>query len=228
MFVEVPEVLATLRMRLRDHPKRPRVSFVEGDCNLVIDEILRQLPTDHLTLAFIDPTGLQIRFETIRRLMHNRKVDLLMIIQFGMGILMNLHQYIKSEGGAHGHCGVALFDPDQGHIRPIPARSAMSAIGMRRRRRAALIGGVLGVFGFVHVISMDAWVSNYPVSCTVAGVIVAFMLSVAMFGTRRDDPRAFGNFEILAGAASSGMQSRSPFTRDRRRKRKPLRTPRMS
>ena len=63
----------------------------------------------------------------------------------------------------------------------------------------ALIGGVLGVFGFVHVISMDSWVSNYPVSCTVAGVIVAFMLSVAMFGTRRDSPRAFGNFEILAG-----------------------------
>ena len=63
----------------------------------------------------------------------------------------------------------------------------------------ALIGGVLGVFGFVHVISMDPWVSNFPVSCTVAGVIVAFMLSVAMFGTRRDNPRAFGNFEILAG-----------------------------
>jgi hypothetical protein len=30
-------------------------------------------------------------------------------------------------------------------------------------------------------------------------VIVAFMLSVTMFGTRRDNPRAFGNFKILAG-----------------------------
>ena len=65
----------------------------------------------------------------------------------------------------------------------------------------ALIGGVLGVFGFVHVVSMDSWVSTYPVSCTVAGVIVAFMLSVAMFGTRRDSPRAFGNFEILVGCS---------------------------
>jgi hypothetical protein len=63
----------------------------------------------------------------------------------------------------------------------------------------ALIGGVLGVFGFAHVISMDSWVYRYPVSCTVAGVIVAFMLSVAMFGTRRDNPRTWGNFEILAG-----------------------------
>jgi three-Cys-motif partner protein len=100
LFVDVPEVLATLRMRLRDHPKFPRISFVEGDCNLVIDEVLRQLPVDHLTLAFIDPTGLQIRFETIRRLVQYRKVDLLMTIQFGMGIQLNLPQYIKTEGEA--------------------------------------------------------------------------------------------------------------------------------
>jgi three-Cys-motif partner protein len=100
VFVDVPEVLATLRMRLRNHPKLPRISFVEGDCNLVIDEVLRQLPADHLTLAFIDPTGLQIRFETIRRLVHKRKVDLLMTIHFGMGIQLNLPQYIKTEGEA--------------------------------------------------------------------------------------------------------------------------------
>jgi hypothetical protein len=48
----------------------------------------------------------------------------------------------------------------------------------------ALIGGLLGVFGFVHVVSMDAWVTTYPVSCTIAGVIVAFMLSIAMFGKK--------------------------------------------
>jgi hypothetical protein len=30
-------------------------------------------------------------------------------------------------------------------------------------------------------------------------VIVAFMLSVAMCGTRRDNPRTWGNLEILAG-----------------------------
>jgi three-Cys-motif partner protein len=100
VFVDKPEILSTLRMRLSNHPKMSLISFVEGDCNLVIDEVLRQLPADHLTLAFIDPTGLQIRFETIRRLVDNRKVDLLMTIQFGMGILMNLHQHFNSEGEA--------------------------------------------------------------------------------------------------------------------------------
>jgi len=100
VFVDMPEVLATLRMRLRSHPKLAHISFVEGDCNVVIDEVLGLLPADHLTLAFIDPTGLQIRFNTIQRLVHNRKVDLLMTIQFGMGIQMNLPQYIKSQGAA--------------------------------------------------------------------------------------------------------------------------------
>ena len=100
VFVDAPEVLATLRARLRNHPKFGRISFVEGDCNVVIDEILKLLPADHLTLAFIDPTGLHIRFDTIRRLVHNRKVDLLMTIQFGMGIQMNLPQYFRSQGDA--------------------------------------------------------------------------------------------------------------------------------
>ncbi len=45
----------------------------------------------------------------------------------------------------------------------------------------------------------DSWVYRYPVLCTFGAVIVAFMLSVAMFGTRRDNPRTRGNFEILAG-----------------------------
>lgn len=98
VFVDLPDVLASLRDRLRDHPKWSRISFVEGDCNAVIDEVKRRLPADHLALAFIDPTGLQIEFRTIRHLVQNRKMDLLMTIQFGMGIRMNLPQYIKTEG----------------------------------------------------------------------------------------------------------------------------------
>jgi three-Cys-motif partner protein len=98
VFVDVPEVLSSLKKRLSGHPKFPRISFVEGDCNVVIDAVRAESPADHLTLAFIDPTGLQIQFRTIRRLVHNRKMDLLMTIQFGMGIRMNLPLYVKAEG----------------------------------------------------------------------------------------------------------------------------------
>src|SRR5579859_1258117 len=98
VFVDLPEVLASLKSRLQDHPKLSQISFVEGDCNAVIDDVKEKLPADHLTLAFIDPTGLQIEFRTIHHLVKNRRVDLLMTIQFGMGIRRNLPQYIKTEG----------------------------------------------------------------------------------------------------------------------------------
>jgi three-Cys-motif partner protein len=100
VFVDVPEVLSSLQRRLTRHPKLAQISLIEGDCNTVIKEVLKELPSNHLTLAFIDPTGLQIQFSTIKRLVHNRKVDLLMTIQFGMGIRMNLPLYAQTEGAA--------------------------------------------------------------------------------------------------------------------------------
>jgi len=96
VFVDVPDVIATLRERLKDHPKKDCIRLIEGDCNTVVDDIRAALPTNHLTLAFIDPTGLQIQFKTIKRLVEARKIDLLMTIQFGMGIKMNIHQYIAA------------------------------------------------------------------------------------------------------------------------------------
>jgi three-Cys-motif partner protein len=100
VFVDAANVLATLRKRIEGHNKAGKVSLIEGDCNDVIDAVRNASPPDHLTLAFIDPTGLQIKFNTIRRLVQNRKIDLLMTIQFGMGIRMNLRQYSDSEGDA--------------------------------------------------------------------------------------------------------------------------------
>jgi three-Cys-motif partner protein len=90
VFVDVPEVIAVLRERLKGHPKCNSITFIEGDCNTVVDDIRAALPANHLNLAFIDPTGLQIRFRTISKLVENRKIDLLMTIQFGMGIRMNI------------------------------------------------------------------------------------------------------------------------------------------
>jgi three-Cys-motif partner protein len=100
IFVDVPEVIHSLDVRLRGHPKLARISLIPGDCNEVIEEVRAAAPADHLTLAFIDPTGLQISFRTIQRLVQDRKVDLLMTIQFGMGIRMNLRQYSQSESNA--------------------------------------------------------------------------------------------------------------------------------
>jgi three-Cys-motif partner protein len=98
VFVDVPEVLSTLTQRLIGHPKYSQITMIEGDCNTVINAVRLASPANHLTLAFIDPTGLQIQFRTIQRLVTDRKMDLLMTIQFGMGIRMNLPLYSQAEG----------------------------------------------------------------------------------------------------------------------------------
>jgi three-Cys-motif partner protein len=100
VFVDLPEVIATLRERVKNNPKYCAITLIEGDCNTVVEDIRSALPANHLTLAFIDPTGVQIQFQTIKRFVENRKVDLLMTIQFGMGIRMNLRQYSAAEKAA--------------------------------------------------------------------------------------------------------------------------------
>ena len=97
IFVEIPEVLSSLKKRLSNHPKSSEIAFIEGDCNDVVGDVRSAWPADHLALVFIDPTGLQIRFRTVERLVQNRKVDLLMTLQFGMGIKRNLQQYVRTE-----------------------------------------------------------------------------------------------------------------------------------
>lgn len=100
VFVDRPEVLDALRERIATTGKIGRAVFIEGDCNDVVEKVRCSYPADHLAVVFIDPTGLQIRFETVRKLVENRKMDLLMTVQLGMGITMNLKQYAKSNGDA--------------------------------------------------------------------------------------------------------------------------------
>ena len=63
-----------------------------GDC---ADAIKRMsIPSGSLTLAFIDPTGIgHAPFSLIEDLHRKTRCDLLINIQHGMGIKMNIHQY---------------------------------------------------------------------------------------------------------------------------------------
>lgn len=96
IFVESSEDnLAALRQRCKRSPKFPQVELIGGDCNAVVQKIR---PTG-LSLAFIDPTGLDISFETLSRLTRGRQMDLLLNVQFGVDLKRNFKRYLK-EGGA--------------------------------------------------------------------------------------------------------------------------------
>ncbi len=60
-----------------------------GDCNVEINNIVRSLPGRALTVAFLDPTGLHLHFETVKKLSADRPVDLLILFPDAVDILRN-------------------------------------------------------------------------------------------------------------------------------------------
>lgn len=82
-----------LRTRLEKCPNAAHVEILCGDCAEAIKQI--KIPkSEALTFAFIDPTGIaHVPFFLIKELHQAARCDLLINIQHGMGIKMNLHQY---------------------------------------------------------------------------------------------------------------------------------------
>lgn len=85
-----------LRKRCSNSPKASSIGFVPGDCN----EVVGDLDPQGLSLAFVDPTGIDVHFDTIRKLTASRRVDLLMNIQLGMDIKRNFRHYLRKKDGS--------------------------------------------------------------------------------------------------------------------------------
>lgn len=88
---ENPANLRALRQRCLKSTKHGSIEIIAGDCNVVIDQVV----PEGLSLAFIDPTGIDVHFDTIRKLTSGRAVDLLMTVQFGMDMKRNFQRYQK-------------------------------------------------------------------------------------------------------------------------------------
>lgn len=97
IFVESDETnLSALKKRCQHSPKHSSIEFVHGDCN----EVIHKVNPAGLSLAFIDPTGIDCCFETIRVLTQRRNVDLLVTVQFGMDIKRNFRGYLETGPGS--------------------------------------------------------------------------------------------------------------------------------
>ena len=89
MSLPVAEALA---QRLEPFDNAAYTEIWCGDCAEAVQKIL--IPAGSLTLAFIDPTGIgHAPFSLIETLHRKTRCDLLVNIQHGMGIKMNIHQY---------------------------------------------------------------------------------------------------------------------------------------
>lgn len=89
-FVEKKVTLASHLQRAVLDKGLKNAHVYAGDCNQVIPaEILPRIPQDVPSFAFLDPTGLQLHWQTIERLASHRrhwKIELLILYPYDMAI----------------------------------------------------------------------------------------------------------------------------------------------
>lgn len=84
------ELATACEQRLRLSPAKNRFRVFCGDCNVEVDRIVKDIPQGALTLAFLDPTGLHLHFETIKRLAEHGPVDLLILFPDAVDAMRNV------------------------------------------------------------------------------------------------------------------------------------------
>jgi len=75
-------VIRALRNRAKSY-SLPNIVFFNRDCNLIVDELLQRLPSNSLDFCFIDPFNWEIKFDSIRKLTENRRMDLAITFHIG-------------------------------------------------------------------------------------------------------------------------------------------------
>ncbi len=96
-FVDAdPQNTFALQQRCNASPHRTKVDVRTGDCNTLVDDIVAELKRSErisLNLAFLDPEGLELRWDTVTKLASVQKMDL--IINYPeSGIKRNMRQQL--------------------------------------------------------------------------------------------------------------------------------------
>jgi three-Cys-motif partner protein len=96
-----PQELDALKQRVERIAPSRKVAYVPGDCNQRVSEILAAIPAhsaNHrvLSLCFVDPFDIGIKFETLRKL-SDRFMDFLVLLALYMDANRNIENYVKEE-----------------------------------------------------------------------------------------------------------------------------------
>lgn len=79
------------RISQTDHK---RVRLEAGDCNNIVKDFISEISTKALGLAFLDPEGFEVKFETIK-ILATRRIDILYLFPSGIGIKRNYQSFLK-------------------------------------------------------------------------------------------------------------------------------------
>ena len=97
--------IESLRQRCSESPLTESISIKEGDCNLLVDDIVREIKEiDHyipgiwssINLGFLDSQGLELKWTTVAKLAKVSRMD--MVINFPIyGLRLNMHSSLKQK-----------------------------------------------------------------------------------------------------------------------------------
>jgi len=92
-----PNLANDLQARVGQHSKAKQVTVISEDWISVLNSGKLKFTDDTLVVAFVDPTGIsQVPMKAMLQLVQNRRIDLLVTIQYRLGITWNVTQYEKS------------------------------------------------------------------------------------------------------------------------------------
>ena len=90
--------LSALQKRLEQFPQPKAPQCICGDANEAVHQIISTIPTKNtLTLAFLDPYGLNIYYETVKALTADRKVDLMIYFPDAVDIARNIELHEQKD-----------------------------------------------------------------------------------------------------------------------------------
>jgi len=91
-----PRKFRALSLRIQKHAQPQSPQLLHGDANVEVGEVIAQIPSDSLSLAFLDPYGLHLHFQTLR-VLAQRRVDLVILFPDHMDALRNWEALCEGE-----------------------------------------------------------------------------------------------------------------------------------
>ena len=85
------------RIRLEATAAANHCEVLVGDCNALIHEVIQRIPQRALTLAFVDPKGLDAQFRTIEVLARNSRVDFVVLFADAYDINRNAERLYRPD-----------------------------------------------------------------------------------------------------------------------------------
>jgi three-Cys-motif partner protein len=97
---EEPESVNALKQRIANHPKARKIKIISENWIKVVKSGRLKFDDSTLVVAFVDPTGISgVPISAMKLLAASSRIDLLVTIQYRLGIVWNVPQYFKSKSG---------------------------------------------------------------------------------------------------------------------------------